>query len=121
MLPLTASSMPTVEHPHETQPGQRQLQSIPTLAQDAEWRDLRKRLATFVRTTQALAQMVDRINAVAAPTEQAVRRFSVELSSDLLDEQGTHIDALLDFGFDTLDAQIVDVRVVPADVPHPGR
>jgi hypothetical protein len=107
------------DHLSKTVIGQPDLRT--TLAQDTAWRDLCNRLAVFVQTSQALVEMVDRIDVVASPGQQVVRRLSVELSSDLLDEQGTHIDALLDFGFGTLDAQFVDVRVVPADVAHPGR
>jgi hypothetical protein len=43
-----------------------------------------------------------------------LRCYRTELSSDLLDEQGEVLDHLISFAFDTLNVQVLDVRVVPA-------
>jgi hypothetical protein len=46
--------------------------------------------------------------AVAA---KPLRRCRAELSYNLLDEEGTLIDRLIDFAFDTIGAQTLDMRV----------
>jgi hypothetical protein len=44
----------------------------------------------------------------------ALRCCRAELSNDLLDEEGTLIDRLVGFAFDTLGARTLDVRVTTA-------
>ena len=44
----------------------------------------------------------------------APRRCQAELSNDLLDEEGALLGQLIDFAFDTLGAQALDVRVTTA-------
>ena len=45
---------------------------------------------------------------------EALRCCRAELSNDLLDEDGTLIDRLVGFAFDTLEARTLDVRVTTA-------
>jgi hypothetical protein len=42
-------------------------------------------------------------------------RYRVDVSADLLDEQGSVIDWLIGFAFDTLGASHLDVRVHPTE------
>lgn len=42
-------------------------------------------------------------------------RYDVEVTSDLLDEHGVLLDQLIGFGFETLDAHVLCVRIVPTD------
>lgn len=53
--------------------------------------------------------------ATAQQRTDGLRSFRAVLSSDLLDQNGAHIDALLNFAFDTLGAQRIDVRIVPSE------
>jgi hypothetical protein len=46
--------------------------------------------------------------------------YRVELSQDLLDEQGQVIDWLIGFAFDTLGTRVFDLRVVPSEQIHPA-
>jgi hypothetical protein len=41
--------------------------------------------------------------------------YRVEIAQDLLDEQGQLIDWLIEFAFDTLRTQVLDLRVVPPE------
>jgi hypothetical protein len=43
-----------------------------------------------------------------------LRSYRAELSSDVLDEQGEVLEHLISFAFETLNVQVLDVRVVPA-------
>jgi hypothetical protein len=57
---------------------------------------------------------------IEAPTRHSPEkgwcgRYRVEVSADLLDEQGSTIDWLIGLAFDTLGALHLDVRVHPAD------
>ena len=54
------------------------------------------------------------------PAATGVRSYSAELSSDLLDPQGRVLDEVIGFAFDTLQAQHVNLRVVPAGVMQPA-
>ena len=47
----------------------------------------------------------------AAPVD--VRRYQAELSSDLLDQRGQILDAMIGFAFDTLDAYHLDLVLTP--------
>jgi hypothetical protein len=47
--------------------------------------------------------------------EGHLREYRVEVSADLLDEQGSVIDWLIGFAFDTLGALHLDVRVRAAE------
>ena len=49
-----------------------------------------------------------------AASAAALRRCRAELSNDLLDEEGLVIEQLIDFAFDTLGAQALDMRVTTA-------
>lgn len=49
-----------------------------------------------------------------AVSGETPRRCRAELSNDLLDEQGALIARLIDFAFDTLGVQTLDVRVTAA-------
>ena len=49
-----------------------------------------------------------------APFAEVPRRCQAELSNDLLDEEGALLGRLIDFAFDTLGAQALDVRVTTA-------
>jgi hypothetical protein len=53
-----------------------------------------------------------RFDQAAAP--RAPRCCRAELSSNLLDEEGALIDRLIDFAFDTVGAQTLDMRVTTA-------
>jgi hypothetical protein len=60
-----------------------------------------------------------------APIQQHIPRntlnsYRVELAQDLLDEQGQLIDWLIGFAFDTLEARMLELRVVPSEQPHPA-
>ena len=48
----------------------------------------------------------------------ALPSYRLELSQDLLDEQGQVIDWLISFAFDTLGTHVLDVRVVPSEYYH---
>ncbi|HJZ47177.1 MAG TPA: hypothetical protein VKE41_08425 [Roseiflexaceae bacterium] len=57
---------------------------------------------------------------VEAPTRPSLQegggcRYRVEVSADLLDEQGSLIDWLIGFALDTLAAKHLDVRVRPTE------
>ena len=39
-------------------------------------------------------------------------RYYVELALEALDEQGSLLDSLIDFTFDTLNAQYLDLRII---------
>jgi hypothetical protein len=47
-------------------------------------------------------------------TAETPRHCWAELSNDLLDEEGALLGRLIDFAFDTLGAQALDVRVTSA-------
>ena len=49
-----------------------------------------------------------------AASAEILRRCQAELSNDLLDEEGALLGRLIDFAFDTLGAQALDVRVTTA-------
>ena len=49
-----------------------------------------------------------------AASAETRRRCQAELSNDLLDEEGVLLGRLIDFAFDTLGAQALDVRVTTA-------
>jgi len=49
-----------------------------------------------------------------AVSAETPRRCRAELSSDLLDEDGVLLGRLIDFAFDTLGAQALDVSVTTA-------
>jgi hypothetical protein len=49
-----------------------------------------------------------------ASSAETPRRCRAELSNDLLDEEGALLGRLIDFAFDTLGAQALDVRVTTA-------
>jgi hypothetical protein len=49
----------------------------------------------------------------AAPVD--VRSYQAELSSDLLDQQGQILDAMIGFAFETLNADHLDLRVVSSE------
>ena len=49
-----------------------------------------------------------------AASAETPRRCRAELSNDLLDEEGALLGRLIDFAFDTLGAQALDVRVTTA-------
>ncbi len=49
-----------------------------------------------------------------SPEKGRCGSYRVEVSADLLDEQGSTIDRLIGFAFDTLGAIHLDVRVHPA-------
>jgi hypothetical protein len=44
----------------------------------------------------------------------ALQSYRVELTQDLLDEQGQMLDWVIGYAFDTLDAQHLDLRIVAA-------
>jgi hypothetical protein len=49
-----------------------------------------------------------------ASSAETPRRCRAELPNDVLDEEGTLIGRSIDFAFDTLGVQVLDVRVTPA-------
>jgi hypothetical protein len=53
----------------------------------------------------------NRILSGRAASAETPRRCRAELSNDLLDEEGALLGRLIDFAFDTLGAQALDVRV----------
>lgn len=44
----------------------------------------------------------------------AVKRLRVEVSSDMLDTEGSRIDSLIQLAFETLAVHVLDLRVLPA-------
>jgi hypothetical protein len=56
----------------------------------------------------------NRILSSRAALGETPRRCRAELSNDLLDEDGALLGRLIDFAFDTLGAQALDVRVTAA-------
>ena len=47
-----------------------------------------------------------------APLAASLQSYEVVLPLDVLDEQGTLLDWVIDFAFDTLDARRLDLRIV---------
>ena len=56
----------------------------------------------------------NRILSGGGASAETPRRCRAELSNDLLDEEGALLGRLIDFAFDTLGAQALDVRVTTA-------
>ena len=66
-----------------------------------------------MRTHTAAAEGIP-VPSSRAALDEAPRCCRAELSNDLLDEEGTLIDQLVGFAFDTLGARALDVRVTTA-------
>ena len=65
-----------------------------------------------MRTEQAGA---NRLGTLHTDLAVALNSYRAELSLDMLDEQGSMLDWVIGYAFDTLDACRLDLRILPCD------